>query len=118
MGIKFSELPSATPTEVASDDYLAILDSSENTTKKITVDHSSPNKSFGGGTSTAFGHVKLSDNFQSNIGGADSSLGASQEALHNLYSLVATSWTGSLIDWQNMSEDEQNKYKIVFLTDV
>lgn len=59
MGIKFSQLPIA--TEVASNDYVAMLDTSEEELKRIAINHASTTDAFGLGTATAYGHNKIID---------------------------------------------------------
>lgn len=49
------------------------------------MSHASTTTTYGGGNSSNYGHVKLSDTYNSNVGGASSSLGASQTAVYNTY---------------------------------
>lgn len=57
----------------------------ETTTEAPPINHASNTTQYGAGTSSQYGHVKLSDNYTSNSGGAGNSLGASQTALYNAY---------------------------------
>lgn len=59
MGIKFSQLPIA--TEVASNDYVAMLDTSEEELKRIAINHASSGTAFGLGTADEYGHTKIVD---------------------------------------------------------
>lgn len=59
MGVKFSQLPIA--SSVASDDYLAVLDTSERALKRTTINHASTTDAFGLGTDTTYGHNKIID---------------------------------------------------------
>ena len=63
MGIKFSQLPLA--SEVASDDYIAVLDTSENVLKRTAISHASETDAYGLGTAQAYGHNKVIDNLGS-----------------------------------------------------
>ena len=63
MGIKFSQLPVA--SEVAADDYLAVLDTSDNVLKRMEVTHASSTNAFGLGTASLYGHNKVVDNLNS-----------------------------------------------------
>lgn len=60
MGVKYNQLPTA--GTVASDDYIAVLDVSDNLLKKTVVNHSSSTTAFGIGTDSLYGHVKTVDN--------------------------------------------------------
>ena len=60
MGIKFSQLPIA--SSVASDDYIAVLDTSESVLKRTAINHASEGTAYGLGTTTAYGHTKIVDN--------------------------------------------------------
>lgn len=53
--------------------------------------HASTGTGYGAGNASNYGHVKLSDTYSSNVGGASSSIGASQSALYNVYSLLPRS---------------------------
>jgi hypothetical protein len=52
---------------------------------RTPTSHASTGTGYGGGNATNYGHVKLSDEYSSNIGDASSSTGASQKALFSLY---------------------------------
>lgn len=52
---------------------------------KAPISHSSVSKTYGGGTSLEYGHVKLSDNYTESDGTADSSVGASSKAIADAY---------------------------------
>ena len=60
MSTKVSQLPEA--SSVAGDDYIAVLDCSENILKKAHVSHASEDPAFGLGTADKYGHVKTVDN--------------------------------------------------------
>lgn len=60
MGVKYSQLPTA--GVIAADDYIAVLDVSDNLLKKTVVNHASANTAFGIGTDSAYGHTKIVDN--------------------------------------------------------
>jgi len=83
MGVKFSQLPVA--QEVAADDYLAVLDTSEQILKRTTADHAVASTVFGVGDETNYGHVKLSDTYASTVGGAADGVGASQDAVYQTH---------------------------------
>lgn len=72
---------------------------------KSPVLHSSTDLSYGGGTSSKYGHVKLSDNYISSAGAADSSVGASSKAIFDAFSDIV-SRLGSI------SETNSNYLKI------
>ena len=51
--------------------------------------HASTATTYGVGTASNYGHVKLSDTYASNVGAAANSIGASQSALYNAYAACA-----------------------------
>ena len=51
--------------------------------------HASTGTGYGAGNASNYGHVKLSDTYASNVGAAANSIGASQTALYNVYSLLS-----------------------------
>lgn len=59
MGVKFSQLPVA--SSVASDDYIAVLDTSENILKRTPISHASTATQYGIGGTSNYGHNKLLD---------------------------------------------------------
>lgn len=59
MGIKYTQLP-VLPS-AASDDQIAVLDTSENVLSRTSISHASNTSAFGLGTSALYGHVKLQD---------------------------------------------------------
>ena len=85
MGVKYSQLPIA--SEVAADDYVAVLDTSEGILKRTEVGHASTSTAYGVGSSTEFGHVKVSDTYSATVGGAADGVAASQQALHEVYTM-------------------------------
>lgn len=87
MGVKFSQLPSA--SSVAADDQIAMLDVSGNILTKIPISHASTSTAFGQATASNFGHVKLSDVYSSVVGSAADGIGASQSALKAVYDLAS-----------------------------
>ena len=58
---------------------------------KAPISHSSVSKTYGGGTSLEYGHVKLSDNYTESDGTADSSVGASSKAVSDCYNNLNSS---------------------------
>lgn len=58
---------------------------------KAPISHSSVSKTYGGGTSLEYGHVKLSDNYTESDGTADSSVGASSKAISDCYNNLNSS---------------------------
>ena len=57
------------------------------TIKRAPINHAAEDTTYGGGTASAFGHVKLSDTYDSSVSGANAagSIGASQNALYNAF---------------------------------
>ena len=51
--------------------------------------HASTSSEYGGGTSTQYGHVKLSDNYASSVGSASAGVAASSKALYDAYTKLA-----------------------------
>ena len=51
--------------------------------------HASTSSEYGGGTSTQYGHVKLSDNYASSDGSASAGVAASSKALYDAYTKLA-----------------------------
>lgn len=76
MGTKFSELPEA--SSVAADDYIAVLNCSENTLMKTHVSHASEDPAYGLGTVDKYGHVKIVDNVQHSMLASGEALSARQ----------------------------------------
>lgn len=90
----------AAESSMADNDYIPFYDASASAKRKITLSNiktfllnalapkSHPSNSastYGAGTSSQFGHVKLSDNYTSSDGGASASVGASSQAVANAY---------------------------------
>lgn len=121
MGVKFSELHILPTEEVASNDYLAVLDTSAGLLKRAKADHSSTTTEFGKGGPTKFGHVKLSDSYITEQGGAQEGIAASQLAVYNAYfnalNICQPTWIGGSEDWEEMPIEEKNKYEIVCFLD-
>lgn len=65
MGVRFNQLPVAAVSTIASDDYIAMLDTSENLMKRMLVEHSSDTPVFGVGTPDAYGHNKTINDLNS-----------------------------------------------------
>ena len=61
-------------------------------TSKAPNNHAANNSTYGLGTASLYGHVKLSDTYSSKVssGAAANSLGASQNALYNAYNTLKT----------------------------
>ena len=51
--------------------------------------HASTSSKYGCGTSTQYGHVKLSDNYASSAGSASAGVAASSKALYDAYTKLA-----------------------------
>lgn len=54
---------------------------------RTPTSHASTGTGYGVGSATNYGHVKLSDTYTSNVGAAANSIGASQNAVYNVYNL-------------------------------
>lgn len=67
MGVKFSQLPNA--TDVAANDQIAMLDVSGSILTKIPVAHATTATSFGLGTTANYGHVKVSNVYDTVVPG-------------------------------------------------
>ena len=64
----------------------------------VPTNHAAGAKTYGGGTSSNYGHVKLSDNYTSSDGAASDSVGASSKAVNDSYTSLyddihTTGWT-------------------------
>lgn len=55
---------------------------------RAPVNHASGDTTYGKGTNSAYGHVKLSDTYSSNAGAASSGVGASGKAVYDAYSAL------------------------------
>lgn len=90
-------------TEMADNDYVPFLDTSASGGKRITweniknllksvlaiKDHASNTAStYGAGTASQFGHVKLSDTYLTSGGAATNSVGASSAAVNSAYNKI------------------------------
>ena len=96
-------------TDIADNDYIPIYDTSASARKKtlwsniknlftqtfaIKVHSSNSAGTYGAGTDTHFGHVKLSDSYTSEFPqSASQSVGASEQAVTNVYSALQTETT-------------------------
>lgn len=92
-------------TDLADNDYVPFYDSSAGARKRTLwsniksallstfaqkVHNSNSAGTYGAGTASSFGHVKLTDNYTSNDGAASASVGASSKALNSAYSKLNT----------------------------
>lgn len=126
MGVKFSQLPDLAIADLSRDDKIAILDDSVGLVKKMSFKHDSEYRtSIGGATDTTYGHVMLSDNWQTYEGDASYSLAASQFAVEASFSAVRemlewyrTIFDGTKSQWDNLSSQDKQEYDIVILSDV
>lgn len=82
-GVMFSQLPDA--TEVSSNDQIAMLDVSGNVLTKTPIAHASTSVAYGIGSTSNFGHLKISDTYSTVVGDAASGVAASQAALKAVY---------------------------------
>ena len=64
-------------------------------TGKAPTSHNSTGTGYGVGNASYYGHVKLSDTYTSNVGAAANAIGASQNAVYNVWNTLgaATNWT-------------------------
>lgn len=83
MGVKFSQLPQA--TTVAADDQIAMLDVSANVLTRVPIAHATTAEAYGKGSTTEFGHLKISDTYATVVGNAAAGVAASQAALKMVY---------------------------------
>ena len=60
---------------------------------RIPVSHASTATTYGGGTSSNYGHVKVSDNYTSSAGNASQSVAASSKAVYDTYNTFAGTGT-------------------------
>lgn len=65
--------------------------------------HASAATTYGAGNASNFGHVKLSDTYNSNVGAAANSIGASQNALYNVY-LGTSKFFNKYFDYKSFSK--------------
>lgn len=63
---------------------------------KAPTSHASSGTTYGAGTSTNYGHVKLADGYSTNSGDASESVGASSKALYNAYSALTNVIAGKI----------------------
>lgn len=59
-------------------------------TNKAPVNHVSAQTTYGVGNATCYGHVKLSDTYNSCVGGASDAVAASQKALYDMYQAITS----------------------------
>lgn len=122
MGVKFTELPELSVSQVSSNDKLAVLDVSDGVLKQTAVFHASPYNTFGVGDKDNFGHVKLSDGYE-DASDDTSGIAASYLAVNNAHDDVIvrcrTCWVGTSSDWFNrLTDEERNEYTFVCFTDM
>ena len=119
MGVKFSELHIIPTNDVASDDYYAVLDSSEGMLKRAAIEHSSESPAYGIGTETKFGHLKISNTYTTPV--EEPGVAASQVALYNTYNTILdnclTSWVGTWEEWEELPMEVKNMFTIINITD-
>lgn len=83
-----ADLPgSAAQLKVLMDLYNVL---NANLSGKAAIAHASTSLSYGGGTETHYGHVKLSNSYNSPVGEAAQSIAASQHALYNQWVNVSS----------------------------
>lgn len=112
-------------TGLADNDYFPFYDSSASTTKKTLWSniksilsnafapkaHAVSSGTYGTGSDTLYGHVKLSDNYTSSAGGAASAVGASSKAVYDSYSAnrnAITSLSGTVTANQQTESQHYN----------
>ena len=92
---------------IADNDYFPFFDASASATKKTLwsniktllgnifapKSHASSNTTYGAGSNSLYGHVKLSDNYTSSAGAAASAIGASSKAVYDSYTTNRNSIT-------------------------
>lgn len=91
--------------------------------------HAANDVTYGGGNATNYGHVRLSDVYNGQIGTAEQSIGASQKALYEVWSIVTgrsrvnsvpqTSFTLSSTNWVKSTASltvPAGHYYLLFLT--
>ena len=97
----------AAETSIADNDYFPFYDTSATKQKKTLFSnlknvltnvfaiktHSSSSTTYGTGSSSLYGHVKLSDNYTSSAGPADSGVGASSKAVFDAFTTNKNSIT-------------------------
>lgn len=118
-------------TSIADNDYFPFYDSSASAPKKTLFSnlknvltnvfaiktHSSTSTIYGNGSSSLFGHVKLSDNYTSSAGPADSGIAASSKAVFDSYTANKSSITSLSGTVGNISTQvNTNKNNITGLT--
>lgn len=97
-------------TSIADNDYFPFYDTSASARKKtlwsniknvltqvfaIKVHNSNSPNTYGAGTSSLYGHVKLSDNYTSSAGSADQSVGASSQAVYSSFNKFKSQLTAN-----------------------
>ena len=97
----------AAETSIADNDYFPFYDTSATKQKKTLFSnlknvltnvfaiktHSSSSTTYGTGSSSLYGHVKLSDNYTSSAGAADAAVGASSKAVFDSFTANKNSIT-------------------------
>jgi hypothetical protein len=82
---------------------------------KAAVSHADTATTYGSGTSTKYGHVKLSDTYKTAVtnGAADNGVAASQKALYDAYTALATDTTSGIASKAPISHaSEQTTYGV------
>lgn len=72
---------------------------------KAAVNHSSTTTDYGTGNSTKYGHVKLSDTYDSLVGAASDAMGASQKSVNDLYLYLSSMLPNITVDGDNVIVD-------------
>ena len=61
---------------------------------RTPTSHATSATTYGAGTASNYGHVKLSDNYTSSAGAAANSIGASSAAIYNAYNTLKNAYPG------------------------
>jgi hypothetical protein len=85
-------------------------------TAKAPNNHASTATTYGIGTATNYGHIKLSDSYSASGGAAADGVGASSKALYDLYTSITTS-TGADLSAHGSERASSTKYSHVVLSD-
>lgn len=121
MSVLFVDLPDLPTDNVSSNDYIAILNNHDEYTgkfvEKVKVNHANDTGEFGTGSEDYYGHVKLSDVYDSYVGYSESAVSGSQKAVSDAYSSVLAqclpTWAGTNQEWGALPDEEKAKYRIV-----
>lgn len=80
----------------------------------VPTSHAASTTEYGGGTASLYGHVKLSDNYETSAGTAAQSIGASSKAVADAYGGMKSYMDGIVADAYEFDIDENGDLYVTY----